>query len=74
MWKIAVHLAVAGGVYDGVFLCCPVFPRDVLDQILDLIESLSESFPTYSLININEAGQTCCLIYRTYKENLMRFS
>ena len=22
-------------------------PRDVLDEILDLIESLSESFPTY---------------------------
>ena len=24
------------------------FPRDVLDEILDLIESVSESFPTYS--------------------------
>ena len=22
MWEIDVHLAVAGGVYDGVFLCC----------------------------------------------------
>ena len=22
LWEIAVHLAVAGGVYDGVFLCC----------------------------------------------------
>ena len=21
--KIAVHLAVAGDVFDGVFLCCP---------------------------------------------------
>ena len=23
MWESAVHMAVAGGVYDGVFLCCP---------------------------------------------------
>ena len=23
MWEIAVRMAVAGGVYDGVFLCCP---------------------------------------------------
>ena len=23
MAKIAVHLAVAGDVYDGVYLCCP---------------------------------------------------
>ena len=23
VWEIAVHLAVAVGVYDGVFLCCP---------------------------------------------------
>ena len=26
------------------------FPRDVLDEILDLIESVSEGFPTYSLL------------------------
>ena len=25
------------------------FPRDVLDEIWDLIESVSEGFPTYSL-------------------------
>ena len=24
------------------------FPRDVYDEILDLIESVSEGFPTYS--------------------------
>ena len=47
-WEIAVDLAVAGDVYDGVFLCCPFFPGDVLDVILDLIESVSEGFPTYS--------------------------
>ena len=25
-----------------------VFPRDVLDEVLNLIESVSEGFPTYS--------------------------
>ena len=25
----------------------PFFPRDVLDEIWDLIESVSEGFPTY---------------------------
>ena len=29
------------------------FPRDVLDEILDLIESVSEGFPTYSYSNIH---------------------
>ena len=27
------------------------FPRNVLDEILNLIESVSEGFPTYSFIN-----------------------
>ena len=27
------------------------FPRDVLDEILNLIESVSEGFPSYSCIN-----------------------
>ena len=47
MWEIVVHQAVAGDVYDGVSLCCFFFPQDVLDEILDLIESVSEGFPTY---------------------------
>ena len=50
VWEIAVHLAVACDVYDGVFLCCPFSPRDVLDEILNLIESVSEGFPTYSSV------------------------
>ena len=29
------------------FLCCPFFPRNVLDEIWDSIESVSEGFPTY---------------------------
>ena len=37
----AVLLAVAGNVFDDVFLCCPFSPRDVLDEIWDLIGSVS---------------------------------
>ena len=47
MWETVVHLAVAVGDYDGVVLS--FFPRYVLDEILDLIESVSEGFPIYSL-------------------------
>ena len=36
-------LFTAGDVYDGVF-CIVFFPRDVLDEIRDLIESVSEGF------------------------------
>ena len=43
--------AVAGNVYDGVFFVLSFFPRDVLDEVLDLIESVSEGFPTYSFID-----------------------
>ena len=35
-----------------VFFVLYLFPRDVLDEILDLIESVSEGFPSYS----------CCLL------------
>ena len=49
MWEIAVHLAVACDVYDGVFLCCPFsLEGGVLDEMLNLIESVSEGFPSYS--------------------------
>ena len=45
---MAVPLAVAGGVYDGVILCCPFFLPDVLAEILHLTEAASEGFPTNS--------------------------
>ena len=33
-------------------ICAVIFLRDVFEEILDLIESVSEGFPTYShLIN-----------------------
>ena len=50
IWEIAVHLAVAGDVFDCVFVLS-FFPRDVLDEIWNLIESVSEGFPTYSFIH-----------------------
>ena len=50
MWETAVHLSVAGGVFDGVFLCCSFSPLDVLDEIWDVIESVSEGFLTYLLL------------------------
>ena len=42
-----MYLAVAGGVFAGVF-CAVLFPLDVLDEIWDVIESVSEGFLTYS--------------------------
>ena len=33
------------------------FPRDVLDEILNLIESVSEDFPSYSLYKIIKSTQ-----------------
>ena len=33
-----------------VSFCAVLFPRDVLDEILNLIESVSEGFPSYSFI------------------------
>ena len=43
------------------------FPRDVLDEILNLIESVSEDFPSYSFItamkqNCNEDNKTVCFL------------
>ena len=43
----AVHPAVAGDVFNGVFFVLSLFPRDVLNEIWDLIESVSSDFPTY---------------------------
>ena len=40
----AVHLAVAGDVFDGVFLCCPFSPLNDFDEIWVVIESVSEGF------------------------------
>ena len=38
--------------------CAVLFPRGVLDEILNLIESVSEEFPSYSSISLSE--KLCC--------------
>ena len=48
MLEVAVHLAVAGDVYRGCLFVLSFFSRDAFDAIWDLIESVSEGFPTYS--------------------------
>ena len=49
------------------------FPRDVLDEILNLIESVSEDFPSYSCQKVYEAF-TFLLdnIYIRYSSKLYR--
>ena len=42
-----VHLAVAGDVLILSYFELSFFPRDVLDDIWNCIESVIESFPTY---------------------------
>ena len=41
-------MRVACDVYDEVFFVLSFFPWDVLDEILNLIESVSKDFSTYS--------------------------
>ena len=36
------------------------FPRDVLNEILNLIESFSEGFPSYSCTHFALSGQLIC--------------
>ena len=47
------------------------FPQNVLEETLDLIESVSEGFPTYSfyvssLCRAVQASDTCTEPYRVY--------
>ena len=50
------------------------FPRDVLDEILNLIESVSEDFPSYSFI-LKCSMFACSLVaqYDTYNVAYMYF-
>ena len=40
--------------------CAVLFPLDVLDEIWDLLESVSEGFLTYSLLTCLPEGKPCC--------------
>ena len=47
---MAIHMADAGDVLDGVLFCAFCFPLAVLDDIWDWTESVPENLSTYSLI------------------------
>ena len=65
---MAVHLVVAGDVVDGVLFCAVLFcPRDVLDEIWDLIESVPENFLTYFCIS----AVCCYFISDSYQKYLL---
>ena len=51
---MAVHLTVTGDMFDGVFFVQSFFPRDVMDEIWDLIVSVSENFPIFSYIHASK--------------------
>ena len=67
VWETAVHLAVAGGVFYGVF-CAVLFPAGCLGwDLWDLIESVSGGFPSYShsivsMFVVNSIGNHSCFI------------
>ena len=52
-----------------VSFCAVLFPRDVLDEILNLIESVSEGFPSYSL----KAVLIYIFAYKKYQTSKMLF-
>ena len=62
MRNIAVHLAVAGGVCDGVF-CAVFFPRVVLDKILDL--TVYDDFIWQSLVVSFLMASFCAVLFPT---------
>ena len=51
---MAVPLAVTGDVFDGVLFYAVIFPRGVLDEIWNRIESVPNNFPIYSFRHISE--------------------
>ena len=54
------------------FCVCPFFQRDVIDEILDLIWSLSEGFLTYSCSFCESSCYFCessCLFYLIFNSD-----
>ena len=50
---MAVRLAVAGDVFGDVLFFYPFSPRDVLDDIWDIIESVPEDFSHLLFLMLN---------------------
>ena len=46
--------------FEGLSFVLSFFPRDVLDEILNLIGSVSEGFPSYSCSVKNSQGLRYC--------------
>ena len=57
-----------------VSFCAVLFPTRCLDEILNLIESVSEGFPSYLFIVINSASSLLkCRIKAQVTKNLSAF-
>ena len=50
------------------------FPRDVLDEILNLIESVSEDFPSYSLSKLSAWAKRWLIKFNAQKTEIMLIS
>ena len=78
-WETAVHLAVAGGVFDGVFFVLSFFPLDVFDRIWDFIESVSEVFlffpifssPEHEVLMVSYCDQSLSVVRRLCVVNIL---
>ena len=69
-----MDLAVACDVYDGVFFVLSFFPRGVLDEILNLIESVSEGFlptVTYRISHVPNPSPPSVSVFRASKLELI---
>ena len=55
------------GMFVIVSFVLSLFPRDVLDEIWDLIESVSEGFPIFLYLNDSLSGHFS--LYRAISQN-----
>ena len=56
---MAVHLAVAGDVFDSVLFCAVLFsPQEFLDETWDLNESVPENFLSYFFFDMMHPFRT----------------
>ena len=55
-----------------VSFCAGFFPGDVLDEILDLIESVSGGFPTFSFLPMRQSSSFLALLELFYLAHGLR--
>ena len=51
VWEIAVHLAVAGDIFDGVFLSCSFYEMSWMRSGAELSQFLRVFLPTFPCID-----------------------